>query len=158
MVYWWDDESNSYLVNHFSVVSHKFAGTQIFDAQGNDSILAYTLQQMGFAKYKKGKRITVNGRRVGNIWYNKSHFGGREPTLEEIKDYLNRYVDYGIDFYTATRAAREEWGKRVKEDRDLYAALLDAEAALKDKNFEEVSESLKELREAFALRYREYRI
>lgn len=158
MVYFWDDESNGYLVNHYSVVSCKFVSENILDPENQYSYLIYTLRQMGFVKYKGGKRITVNGRRVGNIWYNKHHFGGREPTRDEIKEYLNQYMNYGIDFYTATKATREEWGKRVKEDRELFTALVKAEDALEEKKLEEVAKSLKELRKVFFLRYREDRI
>lgn len=158
MVYFWGDESNSYLVNHYSVVSCKFVSENILDPENKYNILNYTLSQMGFVKYKGGKRITVNGSRVRNIWYNKHHFGGREPTRDEIKEYLNRYVDYGIDYYTATKATREEWGKRVKEDRELFTALVKAEDALEEKNFEEVARCIKEARKAFIPRYEEDRI
>lgn len=158
MVYFYSEDANKYLVNHYSVVSYKFVSENILDPDKNNNILAYTLRQMGFTKYKGGKRITINGRRVGNIYYNKHHFGGREPTREEIDFYLNRYFNYGIDYYTATKATREEWGKRISEDSELFTALFDAEAALEEKNFEVVARCINEARKAIILRYEEDRI
>lgn len=158
MVYFYEEDATKVLVNYYSVVSYKFVCENILDPEDKHHYLIYTLRQMGFTRYKGGKRITINGQRVRNIWYNKHHFGGREPTRGEIEEYLNRFMDYDIDFYTATRATREEWGKRVKEDRDLYTALLDAEAALEEKNFEEVARCIKEARKALIPRYEEDRI
>lgn len=146
------------LINHYSVISYKFVSENFLDPDGHYSFLTYTLRQMGFARYKGGKRITINGKRVRNIWYNKSHFCGREPTREEIEEYLNRYMNYSVDSYTPTIASREEWEKRIGEDRRVFNALFDAEAALEEKNFEEVARCIKEARKAFIPRYEEDRI
>ena len=146
------------LINHYSVISYKFVSENFLDPDGHFSYLTYTLRQMGFARYKGGKRITINGRRVRNIWYNKSHFRGREPTRVEIEEYLNRRFNYGIDFYTANIANIEEWEKRIDEDRGVFNALFDAKAALEEKNFEEVARCIKEAYNALIPRYEEDRI
>lgn len=73
----------------YAVLTHKYART--LTSSINDALIRDAFKEAGFVKYEKYQQVTIQGKRLRNIYYDPLRFNG-EPSLWQLGFYLNKSV------------------------------------------------------------------
>lgn len=77
----------------YAVLTHEYARS--LTRSRDDALIRDAFKEAGFLKYCDGKQVTIQGKRRRNIYYDPARFGGKEPNLCQLEDFLNKALGVG---------------------------------------------------------------